>query len=65
MTEQQPIRRTIRVSERAFHRIKELADEDPKFYRGRGAVGVVDQLLFEEFTTASRGPKRRKDIDKR
>ena len=56
---------SIRVSEKAFHKIKEIADENPQLYRGRGAVGVVDQILFEEFTTASRGPKPKKDIDKR
>lgn len=59
------IRRIIRVSEKAFHRIKEMIEENPDFYRGRGAVGVVDNLLFEEFTTDSRGPKPKKVIDKR
>lgn len=59
------IRRTIRVSEKAFQRIKEMIKERPDFYRGRGAVGVVDSILFDEFTTASRGPKRKKTVDKR
>lgn len=60
MNDEPVIRRTIRVSEKAFHRIKDIAEEDPELYRGRGAVGVVDQLLFKDFTTESRGPKRKK-----
>lgn len=63
--EEPVVRRTIRVSEEAFQRIKTIVKERPNFYRGRGAVGVVDYLLFRKFTTDSRGPKRKKGVDKR
>lgn len=51
-------KRTIRVSERAFQEIKTIA-KNPK-YKSRGAVGVIDYLLFKEFTNNGRGcfPKK-------
>lgn len=58
------IRRTVRVSERAYQRIKEIIKLENDTYRGRGAVGVIDQLLFDTFTTDRRGPKK-KNVDKR
>lgn len=54
-------KRTIRVSERAFHKVREMAKLEP--YRTRGCVGVIDGVLFGEFTTHGRGAVK-KDSEK-
>lgn len=64
-SEDKAVRRTIRVSEAAFERIKEIMEENPELHKGRGAVGVIDKLLFRKFTTEPRGPKVRKKDKKR
>lgn len=43
----------VKVSERAFWMLKAKA-KAPEF-RGRGVTGVVDKLLFDEFTTQGSG----------
>lgn len=61
------IKRTVRVSEAAFHEIKRRAGSDP-MYQSRGAVGVIDYLLFGKFTNRGRGcfaKKTKKTVDKR
>lgn len=56
------MKRTIRVSEKAYQRIKAMT-EDP-MYKSRGAVGVVDYLLFNEFTNRGRGCFSKKEQQK-
>lgn len=54
----------IKVSETAFHMLKSKA-KDPQF-RGRGITGVVDKMLFGEFTTRGSGrPKGSKSKTKK
>lgn len=43
----------IKVSERAYYTLK--AKSKTNEYRGRGVTGVVDQMLFGEFTTKGSG----------
>lgn len=43
----------VKVSERAFMTLKEMARDER--YKGRGVTGVIDQMLFNEFTTAGSG----------
>lgn len=45
--------RQIRISERAFTELKTRAAEEQ--FRTRGVTGVVDHLLFGEFTTTGKG----------
>lgn len=44
----------VKVSERAFDMLKSMAKNDP-MYKSRGVTGVVDKLLFGEFTTDGSG----------
>lgn len=44
----------VKVSDRAFHTLKTIAKTSDE-YRGRGVTGVVDKLLFGEFTTSGSG----------
>lgn len=44
----------VKVSERAFHMLKTMAKTSDEF-KGRGVIGVVDKLLFGEFTTEGSG----------
>lgn len=59
------MKRTIRVSEEAFQEIKRRVAAEPELYQSRGAVGVVDQLLFKRFTHRGRGNFPKKPVDKR
>lgn len=55
----------VKVSERAFSILKSMAKNDP-IYKGRGVTGVVDKLLFGEFTTEGSGRpfvKRKKKVE--
>lgn len=53
----------IKVSHTAYRKIKELAASDK--YRGRGIVGVVDEIVLGEFTTCGSGrPKKPKNKEK-
>lgn len=49
-------KRTVRVSDRAYQELKRRAADDDK-YSSRGVVGVIDYLLFGEFTAPGRGHK--------
>lgn len=66
-----PIKRTVRVSEEAYSEIKRRAAANPDKFRSRGAVGVIDWLLFKKFTNRGRGEsvsktkKKQKPLDKR
>lgn len=48
------IHHNMRVSEEAFAVLKKKAAEDPA-YKGRGLVGVVDDLVLGRFTTIGSG----------
>lgn len=43
----------IKVSERAYAVLKATAKNEE--YKGRGVIGVVDKILFGEFTTKGSG----------
>ena len=43
----------IKVSERAYYTLKAKSKTDE--FKGRGVTGVVDKLLFDEFTTKGSG----------
>lgn len=43
----------VRMSEPAYERLKQMSKQ-PK-YRGRGVVGVLDDLILGEFTTIGSG----------
>lgn len=43
----------VKVSERAYYMLKSKAKEPE--YRGRGVTGVIDKMLFDEFTTQGSG----------
>ena len=47
------IQKQIKVSEKAYNELKETS-KSPE-YRGRGITGVVDKLIFGEFTTQGSG----------
>ena len=43
----------VKVSERAYYMLKSKA-KSPE-YRGHGVTGVIDMMLFDEFTTQGSG----------
>lgn len=43
----------IKVSIRAYYLLKSKAKSEE--YRGRGIIGVIDKMLFDEFTTQGSG----------
>lgn len=47
------LHRHIKVSPKAYTRLSRLSKEHK--YRSRGIVGVVDDLIFGEFTTVGSG----------
>lgn len=57
------VKRVVVVSESAYHEIKRRIANNRTKYASRGAVGVIDDLLFGTFTTNARGNK--KVIDKK
>lgn len=48
------MQKQVKVSERAFRMLKTMAKTSTE-YKGRGVTGVVDKLLFGEFTTSGSG----------
>lgn len=56
--------RQVKVSERAYRMLRTMARTSTE-YKGRGVTGVVDKLLFDEFTTDGSGrPKGKKKSEK-
>lgn len=49
----QTIHHSVRMSDKAYKRVKTMAKQ-PK-YKGRGVVGVMDDLVLGEFTTIGSG----------
>lgn len=47
------VQKQIKVSERAYYTLKAKSKTDE--FKGRGVTGVVDQMLFGEFTTKGSG----------
>ena len=47
------VQKQIKVSERAYYTLK--AKSKTEEFKGRGVTGVVDQMLFGEFTTKGSG----------
>lgn len=43
----------IKVTKKAYLRLKEIAKQDK--YRGRGLIGAFDDLILGEFTTSGSG----------
>ena len=43
----------IKVSERAYYTLK--AKSKTEEFKGRGVTGVIDKMLFDEFTTKGSG----------
>lgn len=58
-------KRTVCVSEEAYHEIKRRIADNPELYQSRGAVGVIDQLLFNKFTRRGRGNLSKNPVDKK
>lgn len=54
--------KSVKVSVQAYNQAIKLRDENPDKYKGRGLVGVFDDLLLHRFTTSGRGssPKIKK-----
>lgn len=54
--------KSVKVSVQAYNQAIKLRDENPDKYKGRGLVGVFDNLLLHRFTTSGRGssPKIKK-----
>lgn len=50
---------SVRMSAEAYAHVRNLASSDPR-YRGRGVVGVLDDLLLGHFTTIGSGRIDRK-----
>lgn len=57
--------RQVKVSERAYRTLHTMARASTE-YKGRGVTGVIDKLLFNEFTTEGSGrPKKYKKAEKK
>ncbi len=49
----QTIHHNVRMSDAAYNHVKDLSCQ--KKYRGRGVVGVLDDLILGKFTTIGSG----------
>lgn len=49
----QTVHHNVRMSDAAYNHVKDLSTQ--KKYRGRGVVGVLDDLILGEFTTIGSG----------
>lgn len=58
-------KRMVCVSEKAYHELSRIIHENPNLYKATGRLGVIDQLLFGEFTQAGRGNSHKKCVDKK
>lgn len=47
------VQKQIKISERAYYTLKAKSKTDE--FKGRGVTGVVDKMLFGEFTTKGSG----------
>lgn len=47
------VQKQIKISERAYYTLK--AKSKTEEFKGRGVTGVVDKILFGEFTTKGSG----------
>lgn len=57
-------KRIIQVSQAAYDYLHDTIKDD-EFYKSRGVVGLVDQLIFGKFTTSGRGSCSKKPVDKK
>lgn len=56
--------KTVKVSRQAYDELNRIRYSDTERYRGRGLVGVVDDVLLHRFSTEGRGKSPKKLIDK-
>lgn len=57
--------KSVKVTSEAYDAAIKIRDDNPEKYRGRGLVGVFDDLLLHRFTTPGKGKNSAKTVDKK